>query len=173
MSMKVSCVSTCPQINIVDSEFVLIFQHACPDRIWCELTKSICAWWCTPGLVSMLGCVVDSLNLDLVSVFVFQIMGFGAALLDGVDPNPFNFVGAGVIHTKTTQVGCLLRLEPNTQAQVCSPRLPPVRIVLHNRTLSPTLSSFLNGGWKEFSISRQCIWPTYLTPLFYFFRCTA
>ena len=49
---------------------------------------------------------------------MFQIMGFGTALLDGVDPNPTNFVGAGVIHTKNTQVGCLLRLEPNTQAQV-------------------------------------------------------
>nr|XP_046201793.1 AP-2 complex subunit alpha-2-like [Oncorhynchus gorbuscha] len=47
-----------------------------------------------------------------------KIIGFGAALLDGVDPNPFNFVGAGVIHTKTTQVGCLLRLEPNTQARM-------------------------------------------------------
>ncbi|XP_067105404.1 AP-2 complex subunit alpha-2 [Osmerus mordax] len=47
-----------------------------------------------------------------------KIIGFGAALLDGVDPNPSNFVGAGVIHTKTTQVGCLLRLEPNTQAQM-------------------------------------------------------
>ncbi|XP_071377825.1 AP-2 complex subunit alpha-2 isoform X3 [Centroberyx affinis] len=47
-----------------------------------------------------------------------KIIGFGAALLDGVDPNPTNFVGAGVIHTKSTQVGCLLRLEPNTQAQM-------------------------------------------------------
>ncbi|XP_056135043.1 AP-2 complex subunit alpha-2 [Lampris incognitus] len=47
-----------------------------------------------------------------------KIIGFGAALLDGVDPNPSNFVGAGVIHTKVTQVGCLLRLEPNTQAQM-------------------------------------------------------
>ncbi|KAJ0001919.1 hypothetical protein NQD34_001715 [Periophthalmus magnuspinnatus] len=47
-----------------------------------------------------------------------KIIGFGVALLDGVDPNPANFVGAGVIHTKTTQVGCLLRLEPNTQAQM-------------------------------------------------------
>uniref|UniRef100_A0A667WQX9 Adaptor related protein complex 2 subunit alpha 2 n=1 Tax=Myripristis murdjan TaxID=586833 RepID=A0A667WQX9_9TELE len=47
-----------------------------------------------------------------------KIIGFGAALLDGVDPNPANFVGAGVIHTKSTQVGCLLRLEPNTQAQM-------------------------------------------------------
>ncbi|XP_034536821.1 AP-2 complex subunit alpha-2-like [Notolabrus celidotus] len=47
-----------------------------------------------------------------------KIIGFGVALLDGVDPNPENFVGAGVIHTKSTQVGCLLRLEPNIQAQM-------------------------------------------------------
>ncbi|KAM6950566.1 AP-2 complex subunit alpha-2-like isoform 2-T2 [Lycodopsis pacificus] len=47
-----------------------------------------------------------------------KILGFGVALLDGVDPSPANFVGAGVIHTKNTQVGCLLRLEPNTQALV-------------------------------------------------------
>ncbi|XP_032366820.1 AP-2 complex subunit alpha-2 isoform X2 [Etheostoma spectabile] len=47
-----------------------------------------------------------------------KILGFGVALLIGVDPNPANFVGAGVIHTKNSQVGCLLRLEPNTQAQM-------------------------------------------------------
>lgn len=47
-----------------------------------------------------------------------QIIGFGSALLEEVDPNPANFVGAGIIHTKTTQIGCLLRLEPNLQAQV-------------------------------------------------------
>ncbi|XP_061669495.1 AP-2 complex subunit alpha-2-like isoform X1 [Syngnathoides biaculeatus] len=47
-----------------------------------------------------------------------KISGFGVALLEGVDPNDANFVGAGVIHTKTSQVGCLLRLEPNTQAQM-------------------------------------------------------
>ncbi|XP_075881032.1 AP-2 complex subunit alpha-2 isoform X2 [Nelusetta ayraudi] len=47
-----------------------------------------------------------------------KILGFGVALLDAVDPNPANFVGAGVIHTKNTQVGCLLRLEPNPQAQM-------------------------------------------------------
>ncbi|RXM34515.1 AP-2 complex subunit alpha-2 [Acipenser ruthenus] len=47
-----------------------------------------------------------------------KIIGFGVALLDMVDPNPSNFTGAGVIHTKNIQVGCLLRLEPNTQAQV-------------------------------------------------------
>ncbi|XP_063737302.1 AP-2 complex subunit alpha-2-like [Eleginops maclovinus] len=47
-----------------------------------------------------------------------KILGFGVALLTGVDPNPANFVGAGVIHTKSTQVGCLLRLEPNPQAEM-------------------------------------------------------
>lgn len=35
-----------------------------------------------------------------------------------MDPNPENFVGAGIIQTKALQVGCLLRLEPNAQAQV-------------------------------------------------------
>uniref|UniRef100_A0A8D0NP34 AP-2 complex subunit alpha n=1 Tax=Sus scrofa TaxID=9823 RepID=A0A8D0NP34_PIG len=47
-----------------------------------------------------------------------KIIGFGSALLEDVDPNPANFVGAGIIHTKTSQIGCLLRLEPNLQAQV-------------------------------------------------------
>ncbi len=39
-------------------------------------------------------------------------------LLDGIDPNPENYVSAGIIHTRTQQIGCLLRLEPNRQAQV-------------------------------------------------------
>lgn len=39
-------------------------------------------------------------------------------MLDNVDPNPENYVSAGVIQTKGQQVGCLLRLEPNAQAQV-------------------------------------------------------
>ncbi|XP_061593112.1 AP-2 complex subunit alpha-2-like isoform X1 [Cololabis saira] len=47
-----------------------------------------------------------------------KLLGFGVALLDGVDPNPANFVGAGVVHTRNTQVGCLLRLEPNMQAEM-------------------------------------------------------
>uniref|UniRef100_A0A8D0GJC5 AP-2 complex subunit alpha n=1 Tax=Sphenodon punctatus TaxID=8508 RepID=A0A8D0GJC5_SPHPU len=47
-----------------------------------------------------------------------KIIGFGSALLEDVDPNPANFVGAGIIHTKSTQIGCLLRLEPNLQAQM-------------------------------------------------------
>ncbi|XP_068097436.1 AP-2 complex subunit alpha-1 isoform X3 [Hyperolius riggenbachi] len=47
-----------------------------------------------------------------------KLLGFGSALLENVDPNPDNFVGAGIIQTKTVQVGCLLRLEPNSQAQM-------------------------------------------------------
>lgn len=47
-----------------------------------------------------------------------KIMGFGMQLLEGIDPNPDNFVCAGIIHMRTQQVGCLLRLEPNKNAQV-------------------------------------------------------
>uniref|UniRef100_A0A8C6PV10 AP-2 complex subunit alpha n=1 Tax=Nothobranchius furzeri TaxID=105023 RepID=A0A8C6PV10_NOTFU len=47
-----------------------------------------------------------------------KLLGLGMALLDNVDPNPENYVCAGVIQTKGQQVGCLLRLEPNAQAQM-------------------------------------------------------
>ncbi|XP_069461425.1 AP-2 complex subunit alpha-1 isoform X2 [Ambystoma mexicanum] len=47
-----------------------------------------------------------------------KLLGFGSALLEKVDPNPDNYVGAGIIQTKSLQVGCLLRLEPNIQAQM-------------------------------------------------------
>ncbi|KAL1493069.1 hypothetical protein ABEB36_011204 [Hypothenemus hampei] len=47
-----------------------------------------------------------------------KMIGFGMQLLDGIDPNPDNFVCAGIIHMRTQQVGCLLRLEPNKNAQM-------------------------------------------------------
>ncbi|XP_055305731.1 AP-2 complex subunit alpha [Sitodiplosis mosellana] len=47
-----------------------------------------------------------------------KLLGFGVQLLDGIDPNPDNMVCAGIIHTQGQQVGCLLRLEPNRQAQM-------------------------------------------------------
>ncbi|XP_060694686.1 AP-2 complex subunit alpha-2-like isoform X1 [Hemiscyllium ocellatum] len=47
-----------------------------------------------------------------------KLLGFGVVLLNGVDPNLANFVGTGIIHTRNIQVGCLLRLEPNTQAEM-------------------------------------------------------
>lgn len=48
-------------------------------------------------------------------------------MLEDIDPNPENFVCAGIVHTTSGQIGCLIRLEPNKQANVspasidCSP----------------------------------------------------
>ena len=47
-----------------------------------------------------------------------KLIGYGFSLLEGVDPNPDNYVCAGIIHTKTIQIGCLMRLEPNHSANV-------------------------------------------------------
>lgn len=49
---------------------------------------------------------------------MLQLVGTGLSVLEGIDPNPENFVGAGIMHTRNQQIGCLLRLEPNKQAQV-------------------------------------------------------
>jgi len=46
------------------------------------------------------------------------LLGFNISVLEGVDPNPENFVSAGILHTRNQQVGVLVRLEPNKQAQV-------------------------------------------------------
>ncbi|TFK30446.1 AP-2 complex subunit alpha [Coprinopsis marcescibilis] len=41
-------------------------------------------------------------------------------ILDGIDPNPNNLVAGGVLHTSVEgKVGCLLRLEPNSEAKLC------------------------------------------------------
>ncbi|CAI4225386.1 unnamed protein product [Auanema sp. JU1783] len=47
-----------------------------------------------------------------------KLMGIGAKVLPDVDPNPVNFVCAGIVHTKALQIGTLIRLEPNKQAQM-------------------------------------------------------
>lgn len=49
------------------------------------------------------------------------IAGFRWGILDGVDPNKKNFVGASVLHTSEGgKFGCLLRLEPNYTTGVSS-----------------------------------------------------
>ena len=63
------------------------------------------------------GCVLFcaiSLSLSLSP----QLAAFGLSVLEDVDPNPANFVSAGVITTASVLVGCLLRLEPNTETKV-------------------------------------------------------
>lgn len=47
-----------------------------------------------------------------------KLIGLGARLLTSVDPNPENFVCAGIINTKTLQIGTLIRLEPNKLAKM-------------------------------------------------------
>jgi AP-2 complex subunit alpha len=48
------------------------------------------------------------------------VEGFRWGVLDGVDPNAKNFVGATVLHTSEGgKFGCLLRLEPNYDTMVC------------------------------------------------------
>ncbi len=40
-------------------------------------------------------------------------------MMPGIDPKPENVVGAAILHTTNAQVGVLLRVEPNSEAQVC------------------------------------------------------
>uniref|UniRef100_A0A914GVD6 AP-2 complex subunit alpha n=1 Tax=Globodera rostochiensis TaxID=31243 RepID=A0A914GVD6_GLORO len=47
-----------------------------------------------------------------------SLTNLGAQILPNVDPNPENFVCAGILHTQTAQIGCLIRLEPNKQAKM-------------------------------------------------------
>uniref|UniRef100_A0A914V2H4 Clathrin adaptor alpha/beta/gamma-adaptin appendage Ig-like subdomain domain-containing protein n=1 Tax=Plectus sambesii TaxID=2011161 RepID=A0A914V2H4_9BILA len=47
-----------------------------------------------------------------------KLSGLGSKLLLNVDPNPENYVCAGIIHTKALQIGTLIRLEPNRQAKM-------------------------------------------------------
>lgn len=60
-----------------------------------------------------------------------KLQGFGMQLLDGIDPNPDNFVCAGIVHMRAQQVGCLLRLEPNKQAQVMTNFLINKQSIMH------------------------------------------
>ncbi|AEO71121.1 uncharacterized protein THITE_2123189 [Thermothielavioides terrestris NRRL 8126] len=58
---------------------------------------------------------------EINEAFVRTVVeGFRWGVLQGVDPNQRNFVGASVVHTSEGgKYGCLLRLEPNYATQVC------------------------------------------------------
>ncbi len=47
------------------------------------------------------------------------VQGMRWGVLPGVDPNAKNMVGASVCHLVGGKVGCLVRLEPNYESQVC------------------------------------------------------
>ena len=40
-------------------------------------------------------------------------------IMEGIDPNPDNYVAGAILSTSSVLVGCLLRLEPNKQTEVC------------------------------------------------------
>ncbi|XP_067952099.1 AP-2 complex subunit alpha-2-like [Watersipora subatra] len=47
-----------------------------------------------------------------------KLVGFGVGSIESIDPNPDNYVAAAIIHTRLQQIGCLLRLEPNSKAEM-------------------------------------------------------
>jgi len=47
-----------------------------------------------------------------------KLKGYGVSVITGVDPNVDNFVSAGIINTRSTLIGCLLRLEPNKETKM-------------------------------------------------------
>lgn len=59
-------------------------------------------------------------NREITQRFVVNVVeGFRWRILDNVDPNPKNIVGASVLHTSEGgKFGCLMRLEPNYSTQV-------------------------------------------------------
>ncbi|KAF2006852.1 Adaptor protein complex AP-2 alpha subunit [Amniculicola lignicola CBS 123094] len=71
------------------------------------------------------------------------IKGFKWGVLDGVDPNAKNIVGATVLHTTEGKFGCLLRLEPNYDTQMyrltvraTDESVPPVLVKIMEERLS-------------------------------------
>jgi AP-2 complex subunit alpha len=57
-----------------------------------------------------------TMDIDFVQKVV---KGFKWGIVTGVDPNVKNIVGATVLHSTEGKFGCLLRLEPNFETQVC------------------------------------------------------
>ncbi|KAI0008392.1 Adaptor protein complex AP-2 alpha subunit [Xylariaceae sp. FL0662B] len=76
------------------------------------------------------------------------IQGFRWGVLDGVDPNSKNFVGASVLHTSEGgKFGCLMRLEPNYASQMIrltvratDESVPPVLLKLMEERLAAGVS---------------------------------
>ncbi|KAI5927917.1 Adaptor protein complex AP-2 alpha subunit [Camillea tinctor] len=77
------------------------------------------------------------------------IEGFRWGVLDGVDPNSKNFVGASVLHTaEGGKFGCLMRLEPNYPSQMVrltiratDESVPPVLMKLMQDKISMGVST--------------------------------
>ncbi|KAH9893706.1 Adaptor protein complex AP-2 alpha subunit [Xylariomycetidae sp. FL2044] len=84
-------------------------------------------------------------NREITEAFVRKtILGFRWGILDSVDPNRQNIVGASVLHTSEGgKFGCLLRLEPNYASQMIrltiratDESVPPVLLKLMEERIS-------------------------------------
>ncbi|KAL9078496.1 MAG: hypothetical protein Q9157_002584 [Trypethelium eluteriae] len=76
------------------------------------------------------------------------VAGFNWGILDGVDPNAKNLVGATVLHTQAGKFGCLLRLEPNYETMMyrvtiraTDEGVPPILLKLMEDRLSQGVSA--------------------------------
>ncbi|KAF8427819.1 adaptin N terminal region-domain-containing protein [Tirmania nivea] len=71
--------------------------------------------------------------------------GFRWGVLDGVDPNTKNFVGAGVLHTiQGGKFGCLLRLEPNYETNMFR-----LTVRATDESVPPILSKLMEERLKQ------------------------
>lgn len=79
------------------------------------------------------------------------VSGYGFQVLEGIDPNPSNVVGAGILHTSEDgKVGCLLRLEPNREAKVGSDApFSAFRLIQYNATALPHHDTEHIGGCRQ------------------------
>lgn len=68
------------------------------------------------------------------------VESFGWGILKSVDPNERNLVGASVVYTTAGKLGCLLRLEPNYDTNVC---FPPSLLFYFSISLPHSLCLFL------------------------------
>lgn len=74
-----------------------------------------------------------------------KLIGFGVGTIENIDPNPDNFVSAAIINTRSQQVGCLLRLEPNRQAEVRSLSQKIMLPCSSKTRVSPSLAMVMNA----------------------------
>jgi len=83
------------------------------------------------------------------------VEGFRWGVLNGVDPNKKNLVGASVLHTTGGKFGCLLRLEPNMETKMyrltiraTDEKVPPIllRVMEERLSLGSAPPDFGNGS---------------------------
>lgn len=113
------------------------------------------------------GLAVGARNREINELFVRKMVeGFRWGVLDGVDPNKKNFVGASVLHTSEGgKFGCLMRLEPNYGTQM-------VRMTIRatDETVAPVLLKLMqeriSAGMSTVPEKRDAPTPSEISDVF-------